>query len=154
MMTLHAYGSWLPDRREGYVHYNRRLQPQDEHLARVYRERQAQGSARFDKPTQQAAVDVLLECEKPLRLKMHAICVDPSHLHALYDWRHDRDGLDVAKSLRHSLTRRLNQRIGRRKWFTHRGHLRIVKDRDHFVHLRDVYIPSHDGSVWRHVEPE
>jgi REP element-mobilizing transposase RayT len=151
MMTLHAYGSWLPDQREGYFHHSRGLQPADEHRARIYRERQRDETVAFSPEQQRVIFEILRQLEPHLNIRLHAVSVDGSHLHALVDWRHDRDGRDLARSLRYSLTLRLNKRFGKRKWFTHRGHLRAVKDADHFHKLRDEYIPSHDGTVWRSV---
>ncbi len=152
LMTLHAYGTWLPDRAKGYVHHQRGLCEQDVPLANYYAHKQTEPTASFGVEAQRVLATTLCGTQDHLLIELDALSVDPTHLHALFAWRHDRDGAALAKAIRHALTLHLNRQIERRRWFTHRGHLRPVVERGHFVYLRDEYIPSHRGTVWRRPE--
>ncbi|MEL7238031.1 MAG: hypothetical protein AAGK78_04150, partial [Planctomycetota bacterium] len=55
---------------------------------------------------------------------------------------------NVLRELKRSVSIRLRRGVEVRNWFTKKGHLRRVLDREHFDHLRDIYLPSHRGWKW------
>jgi len=91
LFTLHAYGSWMPDRTQGYVHRTKGLQTADQALAQHYRGRQSQPATRFQEQHQQHALAILQSACPHLDATLHGYAGDPSHLHLLVSWDHDRD---------------------------------------------------------------
>ncbi len=148
LLTLHAYGTWMPDRPEGSVHWRRAYQPQHDKLAREYRYKQREPIAHFDDREQRILINTLFATCPLKQIALHAVATDASHLHALLSWRDERDARLVQERIKISLTAALNNDVGHRTWFTRGGHRKRVFDRAHFDHLRDVYLPSHKGLCW------
>lgn len=148
LITLHRYASWMPDRREGFVHRKRGLSERDLRLARFYRANQAEPEHEFDRDVQRLLIETLLASDEPLGLEQYAIGTEAAHFHSLCGWRDQRVAAQVQRSIKHSLSRTLNERIKRRTWFTRGGHIKRVTDDEHFLRLRDEYIPSHPGWKW------
>jgi hypothetical protein len=148
LITLHAYASWMPDRPEGSFHWKRGYQPPSEKLAAVYRNNQAEPEAVFCEHAQRLIIDETLRAAYHQRFTVHAIGTDSSHFHCLAAWADGRRGDQVRRSLKHSLTRVLNDNIERRLWFSHGGDVNQVFEPSHFNYLRDVYVPSHAGLKW------
>ena len=48
LFTFHAFGTWMPDREEGFVRRERGILPPDEELARQYRDRAKENEVIFD----------------------------------------------------------------------------------------------------------
>ncbi len=61
LFTYHAYGSWMHDRRQGYVQRKRGILPPDVALAQKYRAAMTQCEVKFTSDTQIAIIDCLLE---------------------------------------------------------------------------------------------
>ena len=59
LFTYHAYGSWMPDRKQGYVRRGQGVQPPDMKRAEQYRRRANQEEVTFDSRMQQLAIDEL-----------------------------------------------------------------------------------------------
>ncbi|MEM7575960.1 MAG: transposase [Planctomycetota bacterium] len=148
LFTFHAHGSWMPDRPEGFVQRKRGVLPTDSDMALAYRSRQTKPDATFTLETREAMITVLRDSAVPQNFELHAIATDPSHIHALIAWHDDRTAVRMRQKLKESLTRSLNQRFDRRTWFGRGGHDRRVRDRTHFDHLRNTYLPGHAGPNW------
>ena len=146
--TQHAYGSWMPDRGRGYVHHDRGLCPRDEPMGAIYRGKQRHPTGEFAPEVQRAMIDVLIECETPLRIVVYAAGADDQHLHAALGYFDERAWDEVCRSVRQSLSRRLNAAFGSRPWFTKKYDRRPVRYHEHLVHLANEYFPSHRG--WRY----
>ena len=59
LFTFHAYGTWLPDRRRGYVRRDKQgIHKQDHELADKYKEQMSQDIVRFDRDIQELMIDV------------------------------------------------------------------------------------------------
>jgi len=149
LFTYHAFGSWMPDREEGFVRRGEGVLPSDEPLGRQYRERAGQSEVTFD-----AAVQALLiaECRTAFekqRCRGHYVATETTHLHVLVSWPDERDWSKLRAGLRASLSRRLNKEYGKRAWFVDGSSRRRVKDQDHFDHLVTEYLPNHGGWKWR-----
>jgi hypothetical protein len=148
LITLHAYGTWLPDREEGYRHHTRgRLGPNREEADR-YRERQAQAAATFTRPVQRILIRSTLEAAARQRLRPYFIATDPTHTHSLLGWTDRRPAENVRERLKQSLSRDLNGMVERRRWFVRNGWVERVNDERHFTHLVEEYLPQHSGWLW------
>ena len=151
LFTFHAYGTWMPDRRQGFVRRGGQgVLPPDGVLAESYRERAAETQAIFDATVQRLLIEeTCIACEKQ-RYRGHSIATDSTHLHALVSWLDQRPWLKIRTSLKSSLSRRLNREVKRRhNWFVDSASRKRVKDQQHFDYLANVYLPSHRGWKWR-----
>jgi REP element-mobilizing transposase RayT len=150
LFTFHAYGTWMPDREEGFVRRKEGILPPNEELAEVYRERAGENAVSFSARIQRLLVEeTKIACEKQ-RYRGHCIATDPTHLHALISWPDERPWLKIRSGLKTSLTLRLNREVGRRRhWFVDSASRKQVKDQEHFDHLVTNYLPSHRGWKWR-----
>lgn len=148
LVTYHAYGSWLPDRRRGYVRRDRGIIPADTHVAKLYRRDMAESPVVLNGALQRAAIAALLDSQQPQRFNMHAMATDRTHVHALLSWRDSRDAVKMRALLKGSVTRALNAEFGRRNWLAEGGSRKQVRDRRHFDHLRTEYLPKHTGWKW------
>ena len=57
LFTFHAYGTWMPDREEGFVRRDEGILPPDEDLARRYRDRQKGDEVLFDASLQRLLIN-------------------------------------------------------------------------------------------------
>ena len=150
--TLHAYGTWMPDRPEGSVHWRHGYQMPDDVLAAMYHRNRREDPARFDDRTQRLLLVTLGACQVPLALTLYAAATDPTHLHVVAGWRDEREPERVRRSLKGSLTRVLNTQVARRTWLTRGGDIRRVRDIPHLDRLCRCYLPDHPGWKWdRHI---
>ena len=150
LFTFHAYGTWMPDRDEGFVRRSQDVLPPDKELAKQYRERTKENEAFFDSRLQRLLIEeARIACDKQ-QYRGHYIATEPTHVHVLISWPDERSWLKIRTGLKSSLTRRLNRDVRRRdKWFVENASRKQVKDDDHFEHLMNTYLPSHDGWKWR-----
>ncbi|MEM8875697.1 MAG: hypothetical protein AAGD32_15735 [Planctomycetota bacterium] len=148
LITLHAYGTWLPDRKQGSVHWRRGLQGKSDSLARAYRRKQRQAPAEFDVLTQNHIANEFQSAAPHQGFTAYAAALDPTHVHLLLGWRGDRSASRMRINLKHSLTQRLNREVRRRTWFSKGGHEKRVHDPQHMALLRETYLPSHLGVTW------
>ena len=146
--TQHAYGSWMPDRPQGYVHHARGLQKQDHSLTRAYRRKQQDVTASFAPSTQRLLIEVVQKASAHVDSRLHSVGSDVSHFHLLMSWRDEREMRMLYRAIRYAMTRALNEHLGRRTWFTKNAHLDRITCRDHFNRLVDKYHPSHRGWGW------
>jgi len=149
LFTYHAYRSWMPDRKQGFVRRGKGVVPPDEELSRQYRDDAKQEQAGFDSQLQLLAIDELQVAFAYQQCRGHCIATDATHIHVLVSWRGDRPWKRIRSGLKSSLTRRFNRELQRRKWFVDSASRKRVKDRSHFDYLVDQYLPSHRGWKWR-----
>jgi len=65
LFTFHAYGTWMPDREEGFVRRKHGVLPPDEELAKDYREEPAKMGVSFNSRIQVLLVEESqIACEK------------------------------------------------------------------------------------------
>lgn len=150
LFTFHAFGTWMPDREEGFVRREQGILPPDEELAHVYRERAKENTAIFDSRLQPLLIEESrIACEKQ-RYRVHYVATEPTHLHVLVSWADERPWTKIRNGLKSSLTRRLNSAEEHRdKWFVESASRKQVKDDEHFDQLVNTYLPSHGGWKWR-----
>ncbi|MEN6452252.1 MAG: hypothetical protein ABFC96_17310 [Thermoguttaceae bacterium] len=148
LFTFHAYGTWMPDRDEGFVRRERGLMPPNRELADAYRRR-----ATEDRVVLEARIQLLLIEEARIafgkqRYRGHYIATDPTHVHILASWADDRLWNKIRNGLKSSLTRRLNRDVSRRnRWFVDSASRKRVMDNVHFE--VNTYLASHRGWKWR-----
>ncbi|MCA9235718.1 MAG: hypothetical protein KDA44_09610 [Planctomycetales bacterium] len=118
LLTYHAYGSWLPDRPQGFVHWHEGLQRQNKRLARVYRATMTADEVTFDLAVQRTMIAAVRDAAGFQRFRVHAIACEPTHLHAVASWRDGRPLDALSTGIKTSLTRRLNLEHGRGMWLS------------------------------------
>jgi REP element-mobilizing transposase RayT len=151
LFTFHAFGSWMPDRKAGFVRRGHGILAPDKQLARQYQDSAKQKAVIFEPRLQLLLIEEAQAACAKQRCRGHYIATEPTHVHVLVSWTDERPWLKVRNGLKSSLTRRLNHNGQRRnKWFVENASRRRVKDRDHFDHLVSTYLPSHRG--WKRRE--
>lgn len=148
LLTYHAYGSWLPDRRQGYVKRSRGILAPDAHMHRLYAEAMKDTVVVFADQQQRHAIAEILESQTPQRFETYFIATDATHIHILLGWRDERAAANMKALVKGSLTRRLNRMLGRREWLSEGGSRKQVRSRGHFEHLMRTYLPKHAGWKW------
>ena len=148
LFSYHAYGSWLPDRRRGYVRRGQGIVPPDEQMAARYRSNLKQAIVCFDAAIQQWMIDEVLVACRYQQLRCHYISTESTHLHVLVSWSIERTWEVTRAKLRESITRRLNREIGRQEWFSKSPSRKRMTDRTHFNYLMTDYLGKHSGWKW------
>lgn len=152
MFTFHAYRSWMPDHRRGFVIRGKGIQKPSPQLARRYRalakhERMVFTDALADQMI--AAVQNLCR-DKPWDLR--GVVVVWTHVHVIVSWRRFQDVKRARAVLKRAITTWLRDCAGqRRKWLSGGGSIKRVRDRPHYVHLTRRYLPDHKrygGRQW------
>ncbi len=148
LFTFHAHGSWMPDHTRGYVQRKKGVLPPDPAMAENYRRRARTSDVRFDDETRPLLIALVREACEHQQLRLHGVATDPTHLHLVVSWKETTQAKSVRANLKQSLTRRLNERVGSRVWFSRGGHSRKVEDAEHLQHLLETYLPGHVGPNW------
>lgn len=148
LFTYHAYGSWLPDRKQGYVRRHEGILLQDHQQAEQYEDRMVEAEKSFTSEIQQEIISVLLESQTKQSFECYAIATEASHTHVFLGWRDSRPWLRMRSIVKSSVTRRLKQMFGRQQWFSEGGSRKRVGDQQHFDYLVRVYLPGHRGWKW------
>lgn len=150
MFTYHAYASWMPDRRQGYVHHTRGLQSADSAMAAAYRRKQTQSAITFDERISISTIiiDAVREAAAHLDATIHAIIVEPTHVHLLISWSHVRDWRSMRRSVKTAISRGLNAEVRRRTWLSKNASRKRIRDAAHFDYHLLEYLPKHRGTHW------
>lgn len=148
LFTIHAYRSWMPDRPQGYVRRREGILPTDRIMAAKYARVASETVIEFDDEVQRALIDETLTASKTQDLRCHDIATDATHVHLLVSWTTEKNSAAVRKSLKTSLTQRLNRDFQKRTWFSRSGSRKPVKDQSHFDYLIQTYLPDHSGWKW------
>ena len=150
LISFHAYGTWMPDRQQGYVKRGRGILPSDEEMGEHYRDAAKHEAVTFDAPVQAALVAAARALCATKKWRLHQVMTDATHIHTLLSWRESASWKSVRRSLRYRYTSDLNGSLGaQRLWLSKGGSRRQVRDRKHFDYLMDEYLPKHDGLYWR-----
>lgn len=148
LFTYHAFGTWLPDRKRGYVKRHRGILLPDKDMATKYRAAMKESVVELDSDTQLIVIDAILDSRDKQRFETYFIATDSTHVHVLVGWRDERAWLHMRSIVKGSISRRLNQDLYRRTWFAEGGSRKQVKDRAHFNYLVQKYLPKHRGWMW------
>jgi hypothetical protein len=140
LFSYHAYQSWLPDQRRGYVEKGAGIQPSNAQLARAYRTEAKHTPFLFDSFAQYYLI-----------LKAHAVCAEDvyrlhgagseiTHLHLIVSWRdHSRPFRQIRGRIKNLMSLDLSHRAGitGRPWFSTGGSRKRVNDLK--LYLIDIY---------------
>ena len=149
VLTLHAYGSWLADKDEGWTD-RRKKETQAPSLALGQRQRlsMAHDERRFSPKLQRVAAEALLAAAAPLHLRVWAIGTCATHVHPLVGWRDDREATAVRRSLKRSVSLGLKAAGAPLPFLAGGGNLRRVLNEESFAFFREKYLPDHPGWFW------
>jgi hypothetical protein len=148
LFTFHSYGSWLPDRKRGFVKRHRGILAPDAAMASKYRLVMKETAVEFSNDIQRVCIDAILESQDTQEFEAFFVATDPTHVHALVGWRDERPWLHMRRIIKTSLTRTLNTRLHPRTWLAEGGSRKRLKDRAHFDYLVQQYLPQHRGWKW------
>lgn len=147
LFTYHA-GSWMPDRKQGYVKRHQGILPSDAEEASRYRGLMVEDPKEFDEDTQRAILTSLIESRDKQDFVIYYLATEPSHVHLLIGWNDERPWLRMRSTVKGSVSRSLNQKYYKKEWLAEGGSRKWVQDRTHFAHLVDNYLPKHSGWKW------
>lgn len=156
LITIHAYRSWTEDNPRGYVQRGKGgVQPPNTRLARHRAMIAACPPMLFDEHQQNLLLDCAQEMCATFNWRLHAASVTATHMHLLISWsRRDTRVREISTLLKRKLGNRLSRHKGTRgnRWFSRGADETHVRDRKHFDHLRNEYLPRHieqGGVCWR-----
>jgi REP element-mobilizing transposase RayT len=147
LFTFHAYRSWMPDHKRGYTQRGKGYLPPDEEMAQNYERRAKHDATIFDEELSRALLQELIDSCKKISCRFHGGSTEPTHIHGLVSWKHDRSWMSVRTSLKTSLTKRLKQ-ISKDIALSRGASRKQVETRRHFDHLMKTYLPEHHGLAW------
>ncbi len=148
LFTYHAYGSWLPARKQGYVKRKQGILPSDADEDARYRRLMTEDAKVFDGDFQQTIISVLLDSREKQSFEVYYIATELSHMHALLGWHDERPWLRMRSTIKGSISRVLNQKHGKHEWFSEGGSRKRVQTQEHFDYLMNRYLPKHRGWKW------
>ncbi len=99
LFTYHAYGTWWPDRSQGYVQRGSGILSADGDMARRYRDAARFSPASFDEPMQRAIIDEVQRAATFQKLRLYIAGTDPTHAHVIVSWRDARRAMDVRSAV-------------------------------------------------------
>ncbi len=81
---------------------------------------------------------------------LHQVRATPTHVHVFMSWREYVEWQQVSNTLKRRLGAELSKALDTKgPWFSRGSSHKRVRDRQHFVYLRDEYLPKHTGTFWR-----
>ncbi|MEX0775976.1 MAG: hypothetical protein WD042_09720 [Phycisphaeraceae bacterium] len=149
LFTFHAYRSWMPDHRRGYVRRGRGILNPDQAMAANYRRRARFEAVRFDDHDCQTLLDAAQTlCQSPARAgwRLHTGVAVFNHVHLLVSWRGYVAAQRAKAALHRALTVELRDAHDAppgRPWLARNGSIKRITTRRHFEHLLHTYLPSH-----------
>jgi hypothetical protein len=90
LFTWHTYGSWLPDRPQGYVHWERGLSSPNVALAACYKEQQKESTVYLSLQQQELIIEEILIAAKRQNIRLHEVASESFHVHVLASWKDER----------------------------------------------------------------
>ncbi len=148
LFTYHAYRSWLPNRRQGYVRRKEGILPTDFRMANQYASNAVEELVEFHAEHQRIAIATVQEAVTHIACRLHFASTDATHIHALVSWVGPRTWEQNRNSIKRSLTIQLKRQCERRTWLSEGASRKRVRDRAHFEYLMNKYLPKHDGWKW------
>jgi len=148
LFTYHAYLSWMPDRPEGFVRRGEGVLPPSEKDAAAYRRQATHDEVHFDEQKQRLVIDTVLEACTHIDCTPHYIVTELTHVHVLASWPGDVDWSKKRASIKKAITIAMSRTYGRRPWLSENASRKRVRDREHFEHLVQTYLPRHGGLKW------
>ena len=153
--TLHAYRSWRPDHKRGYVRRDEGILPPDPERAAEYDEKAKQEPVIFDAQMQSVMIAGAFDICSRRDWRLHAVGFEPNHVHLLISWHEFLEWLEVRAKLKTLLSLFLGRLVNEqgRSWFVDGGSRKRVINRRHFDYLIETYIPKHSEQKWFEGDP-
>ncbi|MFQ5732613.1 MAG: hypothetical protein ACE5KM_11760 [Planctomycetaceae bacterium] len=149
LFTYHAYRSWMPDRRQGYVERGKGILPQDHDKATLYNARAVNNAVAFEEEVRWAAIDAVDEIAQKNDWLLYEVATDASHIHVLVGWRGFQPWKEVSNRLKRGVGLHLSHAMDRPgPWFSRGSSRKRIKDRRHFEYLLNDYLPAHGDIRW------
>jgi len=152
MYTIHAYRSWMPDHRRGYVERNKGIMKPDMARANWYHRLAVHERMTFTDPLCDQIIKAVDDLCSTHGWRHHATVVVWTHLHTLVSWPQYYDARRGRAVLKRAITTWLRDHTGEsRKWLTRAGGIKRINDRPHFIRLMSEYLPAHrkyGGRQW------
>jgi hypothetical protein len=154
-MTLHAYRSWRPDHRRGYVRRDEGVLPPDPERTDEYDAKATQEPVIFDAEMQNVMIAGAYDICSRRDWRLHAVGFEPNHIHLLISWHGFTSWLDVRAKIKTLLSLFLGRLVKEqgRSWFVDGGSRKRVTTREHFDYLIEIYIPKHSEQKWFEGQP-
>ena len=150
LFTLHAYRTWVPDRPQGYVRRGKGILPPDEGLAIAYSRAAREPQAGLGEREQGIVLAIAHDACFRRNWRLHAIACEATHTHLLVTWSDTARPGWVGGKLKNLISRELNWGLPeKRKWLSRSASRRRVRERSHFEHLVQNYLPGHGGLFWK-----
>src|SRR5438874_1942649 len=124
----------MPNHKRGYTKRNEGYQPTDEEMARNYERRAKHEETVFTEAIERTLIEELIDSCTKLGIRLHAGTTEPTHIHGLTSWKHERGWMSIRKSLKTSLTKRLKH-ISTDIALSRGASRKHVKNRAHFDYL-------------------
>ena len=141
LFTYHGYGTWMPDRDEGFARRGTGILPPSREFMLMY-QRDIKGvPVEFNDAHQKALIAEAQVAAEKQQFRLHHIATESTHVHVLMSWKDDRPWLRMRSALKSSFS-------VRRQWFVDYASRRYVHDQEHFDYLVHVYLPEHGGWKW------
>lgn len=155
LFTIHAYRSWNADNPRGFVRRGEGILPPDAGMAKAYDQSAGESPVRFGDFEQQVLLWITNDCCCRRAWRLHAMAFESTHLHAIVSWTDETFQGQVFQKIKNLMTRELNLRAQKKRvhWFSRGGSKQRAKDRKHFDHLINVYLPRHRGLFWKESFP-
>jgi REP element-mobilizing transposase RayT len=152
--TLHSYRSWNADNPRGFVKHDQGIQSPDTDRAAFYDSQALQEPILFRESHKDVIFWIAADACARRKWRLHGIAVEPTHVHILVSWH----GFQEWQAVRAKLKNLMSLELGRyfqnrgRSWFSREGSRKRVRDRRHFEHLMNAYLPKHRWH-WREGKP-
>jgi hypothetical protein len=149
--TVHAYRTWSPDHPRGYVRRDEGVQPPDPERADEYDRNAKFSPVTFDRTIQEILILGTYDVCRRRAWRFHGGGTDPTHYHFVVSWHLYVPWNDVLTRVKNVASLLLGRALNQpgRRWFVTRSSRKRVRNRKHFDHLLDTYLPDHRGLFWR-----
>ncbi|MHB1156640.1 MAG: hypothetical protein ACYC26_07360 [Phycisphaerales bacterium] len=144
LYTIHAYRSWMPDHKHGFVIRGRGIQKPDAKRARWYQSLAKHERMVFDDARCEQIIGAVKDVCANKQWRLHGVVVVWSHLHVIVSWSQYVDAKRARAVIKKAITTWLRDATGeQRKGLSGGGSIKRVRDRGHYEHLMKVYLPGH-----------
>ena len=147
LITLHTYGSWLADRKEGWTDRRKSGTMRTSHeLGDWQRAAMSKPEEALTHPRQRLAIAAAEEAAARRDFALYTVGSWLTHLHALVGVVDARDPGLIRRALKRSISHTLSDRAGvGLPFLSGGGGITRVSGRKKFEFFRELYLPDHPG---------